>query len=707
MTDPDVRARDVETQMTDDERFTLLVSVMGQSDLWPHRDARIPPDTPMSAGYVPGIPRLGVPPLRMSDAGLGVTNPGYRPGDTATALPAGLALAAGFDPALARAAGQLIGREARSRGFNVQLAGAMNLARDPRNGRNFEYLSEDPLLTATIVAESVNGIQHEGVISTVKHYSLNCNETNRHWLNAVIDPDAHRESDLLAFEIAIERSQPGAVMTAYNKVNGHYASSNSVLINDVLKGAWGYRGWVMSDWGGTPSWECALHGLDQECGAQIDTVFWQAEAFAEPLRAAYADGRLPKERFSDMVRRILRSMFAIGIDDRPTSAGPDDEPDMAAHNDIALRIARQGVVLLQNRGVLPLAAPARVAVIGGYAQLGVPTGCGSSAVVPPEGYAATIPIGGPGLTGGTRNLYLLPSSPVEELRKRFPRAQLEFDPGLSPAEAAQVARRSEVAIVFGIRVEGEGFDGADLSLPWGQDAVIAAVAAVNPNTVVVLETGNPAAMPWLQAANAVLQAWYPGQAGGQAIAEILAGQVNPSGRLPITFPADLEQTPRPELPGEGAGVGTPITVDYFEGAEVGYRWFVRRGHVPLFAFGHGLSYTNFDYRDLTVAGGDTISASFDVANTGEVRGADVPQLYLTDAAGAPRMRLLGFERVELDPGQTHRVNIVADARLLACYDGHNGNWRIAPGRYRVAVGASAVTLRLTAEVELTGRTFGR
>jgi beta-glucosidase len=249
--DPDARAREIEAQLTDDERFSLLVSVMGAGDMWPVRDERIPAGTPMSAGYVPGIPRLGVPPLLMSDAGLGVTNPGFCPGDTATALPAGLALAASFNPALARAAGELIGREARSRGFNVQLAGAMNLARDPRNGRNFEYLSEDPLLTATMIAESIDGIQRQGVISTVKHYSLNCNETNRHWLDAIIDPDAHRESDLLAFEIAIERARPGAVMTAYNKVNGAYAAANDALINGVLKGAWGYRGWVMSDWGAT------------------------------------------------------------------------------------------------------------------------------------------------------------------------------------------------------------------------------------------------------------------------------------------------------------------------------------------------------------------------------------------------------------------------------------------------------------------------
>lgn len=699
--DPDARAREIELQMTDDERFSLLVGVLGKGDLWPLRDERIPPDVTMSAGYVPGVPRLGVPALMMSDAGLGVANPGYRPGDTATALPAGLALASSFNPALARAAGEVIGREARSRGINVQLAGSMNLARDPRNGRNFEYLSEDPLLTGVLAAESVIGIQQQGVISTVKHFSLNCNETNRHWLDAVIDPDAHRESDLLAFEIAIERARPGAVMAAYNKVNGSYAAQNSVLLNDILKTAWGYRGWVMSDWGGTPSWECALAGLDQECGAQIDAILWGAEQFTDRLRAAYAEGRLPKERLSDMVRRILRSMFAVGIDRR----GDPPEPDMDAHNKVALQIAREGTVLLKNDGTLPLASVERIAVIGGYAQVGVPTGCGSSTVVPPGGYAEVIPIGGPGLTGGTRNLYLLPSSPLEELRKQFPSAQIEFDPGLAPAEAVLVARRADAVIVFAIRVEGEGFDSADLSLPWGQDEVIAAVAAVNPNTVVVLETGNPAAMPWRDSVNAIIEAWYPGQAGGRAIAEIIAGKVNPSGRLPITFPVDLSQTPRPELLGLGEPVGTATTIDYSEGADVGYRWFARTGQTPMFPFGHGLSYTRFEYRDLVVAGGETVVASVDVVNAGNRAGADVPLLYLTGAPGGRRLRLLGFERVDLEPGQSRRVSIEADPRLLADYA--DGAWRITPGSYSVAVGASAAAFAFTAEVELAGRAFGR
>jgi beta-glucosidase len=262
--------------------------------------------------------------------------------------------------------------------------------------------------------------------------------------------------------------------------------------------------------------------------------------------------------------------------------------------------------------------------------------------------------------------------------------------------------------VFGIRVEGEGFDLPDLSLPWGQDAVIEAVAAVNPNTIVVLETGNPVAMPWQDRVKAIIQAWYPGQAGGQAIAEILTGSVNPSGRLPITFPASLSQTPRPELPGLGTLWGTPNTIRYDEGAEVGYRWFAKTGAKPLYAFGHGLSYTRFAYSDLKVSGGETITATFTVTNTGERAGADVAQLYLTEAAGDKRMRLLGFERVELQPGESRRVTVTVDPRLLARFDGGDaGRWRIIEGTHQIALGRAADDLVLTAEATLTGRLFGR
>jgi beta-glucosidase len=700
----DARAREVEEQLTDDERFSLIVSLLGALPVvGVPRDERIPADvTNMSAGYTPGVPRLGIPAIQSSDASMGVTNPGYRPDDRgATAFPASILVGASFNPALAREGGAAIGREARSRGFNVQLAGGVNLARDPRNGRTFEYYSEDPWLSGVMGAEAVNGIQGEGVVSTLKHFTLNCNETNRHWLDAIIDPDAHRESDLLAFQIAIERSQPGSIMSGYNKINGEYASGNNHLLNDVLKGALGYRGYVMSDWGATLDWDFALKGLDQESGIQMDKTIWGSEAFTDGLRAAYEEGTLSKERLSEMVRRILRSLFAVGAD----SWGPAPEVDKARHNELALETARQGIVLLKNDGVLPLEAgkELKIAVIGGHAQEGVISGTGSGAVLPETGFAAVIKIGGPGKLGASRNLYVMPPSPQAELGKLLPEAHIDFDPGQTPAEAALLAKRSDVVIAFGIRSEGESFDLADLSLPWGQDAVIDAVAAANPNTIVVLETGNPTSMPWRDKVNAVVQAWYPGQAGGQAIAEVLTGTVNPSGRLPITFPESLDQHPRPELPGMGTPWGTATTIEYDEGAEIGYRWFAKTGAKPMFAFGHGLSYTSFAYGDLEVEGGDTITATFTVTNTGDRAGADIPQLYLTE----PRMRLLGFERVELEPGESRSVTLTADPRLLARFDGDAEQWRIEEGVYVVALGRAADDLGLTSEASLNGRLVGR
>lgn len=704
----DLRARETEQKMTDNERFSLLVSLIGAiPTIGIPRDSRIPAEVRnMSAGYTPGIPRLGIPPLQSSDASMGVTNPGYRPDDKgATAFPASIAVGSSFNPALAREGGAAIGREARIRGFNVMLAGGINLARDVRNGRNFEYYSEDPWLSAILGAEAVSGIQGEGVISTLKHYTLNNNETNRHWLDAIIDPDALRESDLLAFQIAIERSQPGAIMSGYNKINGDYASGNALLLNGILKGDWGYKGYVMSDWGAVPSWDYALKGLDQESGIQIDVKQWGSEAFTDALRKAYAEGKLPKERLSDMVQRILRSAYAVGID--KWEAAP--VVDMAKSNEIALEAARQGIVLLKNENVLPIPADKRqkIAVIGGYAHLGVPTGTGSGAVLPVGGYAAIVPIGGAGMMGGSRNLFLLPSSPLAALKQLLPNAEFEFDPGYTPAEAALLAHRSDLVIAFGIRVEGEGFDLPDLSLPWGQDTVIDAVASANPNTIVVLETGNPVSMPWRDKVRGIVEAWYPGQAGGQAIAEVLTGRVNPSGRLPITFPVDLDQTPRPKLSGLGTPWGTPTTIRYDEGADVGYRWYAKQGAKPMYPFGYGLSYTSFGYSNLKIAGGDTIVATFTLTNTGKMTGADVPQLYLTEAPDERRMRLLGFQRVELAPGESREITLTAEPRLLARFDGKASQWRITEGVHRIALGGSADDLALVGSANLSGSLFGK
>lgn len=697
--DADAWAHDIEAQLTDDERFSLVSSLMVVV-FGGRRDPRVPVHVPQCAGWVPGIERLGVPELLITDAGLGVTNPGGgRPGDTATAFPAGLALGATFDPELAREGGAVVGRDARSKGFNVLCGGGMNLPRDPRHGRNFEYLSEDPWLSAVLAAQSVIGTQTQGVVSMVKHFALNSHETNKFWLDAVIDEAAHRESDLLAFQVAIERAEPGAVMGAYNKVNGEYCCGNATLLNDVLKEAFGFRGWVMSDWMAVHDWRYALAGLDQHSGAQLD----QREWFAGPLREAHETGEFSSDRLSDMVRRILRSMRAVGID----RERPEVEVDAAANDAAALQVARQGMVLLANDGILPLPADiASIAVIGRHADRGVLAGGGSSQGIPPDGIAVKVPLGGQGFLSAVRTEAWFPSAPLAELHALLSDATIDFDPGMHLADAVALAGRCEVAVVVVNKLESEGYDSPDLGLPFGQDELVAAVAAANPNTVVVLETGNPTAMPWRADVRAILQAWYPGQAGGRAIAEILTGAVNPSGRLPITFPADVDQLPRPDLPGFGDPIGTPLVIDHVEGSDVGYRWFARTGAEPLFAFGHGLSYTTFEHSDLTVEGGDTVTATATVTNTGDRAGADVVQLYLTDTPAGARTRLLGFERVELEPGSSRQVTITADPRLLADFDLDVGAWSVLGGDHRVAVGRTAHDHGPTATVALAGRSFG-
>jgi len=694
---PDERARLAVAAMTLPEKFSLLHGPMALPFARPGREpVLLPPEAIPSAGFVPGIPRLGIPALYETDASLGIANPhGVRPGDTATALPAGLALAATFDPQLAYAAGALLGREAHSKGFNVLLGGGANLARDPRNGRNFEYVGEDPLLAGTMAGEEIRGTQDQHVISTTKHFALNANETNRYTLEARIDPAALRESDLLAFEIAIERGHPGAVMCAYNGVNGAHACGNGWLLDRVLKGDWGFPGWVMSDWGAVHGPEDALQGLDQESGEQLDTSSW----FDAALKDAVARHQVPLARIDDMVRRILRSMFAVGVAEHPPVRA---EADLEAGAALALDIARKGIVLLKNDGgLLPLAADARrIAIIGGFAQIGVLSGGGSAQVIPSNGPAVEVPIGGHGVMAGARVALFDPSAPMRAIQAAAPRTEVLYDAGAFPADAAALAARADLAIVFVTRHELEGFDIPDLALPFGQDMLIEAVAHANPRTIVVLETGNPVTMPWINAVPAVLAAWYPGQEGGQAIADVLFGAVNPSGRLPITFPRQLADTVRPTLPNLGAEEFAPVSIDYSEGADVGYRWYAAHQIPPLFAFGQGLSYSRFIHDRLTVTGGQTLTVSFEVENRGTRRGADVPQVYLTAAAGRRVLRLIGFERLELGPGERRRITLSADWRLLGSYDERLGRWIVTPGVYRASVGHSAVELGPDGEASL-------
>jgi len=690
---PEERARLLEQALTPDERMALLHGIFAV----PVFGKPLPAGAIGSAGYVAGIAQVGVPALQESDASLGVANPfNVRPGAGATPLPSGLALAATFDADAAYQGGAMIGQEAWRSGFNVLLAGGANLARDPRNGRNFEYLGEDPLLAGTLDGASIRGIQDQHVVSTMKHFAINDQETDRHGLSAKIGEAALRESDLLAFELAYEGGHPGSVMCAYNRVGGTYACSNDMLLNSVLKGDWGFPGWVMSDWGAVHGVDDVEAGLDQESGQELDRQVF----FGKPLADAVQSGAVPPSRISDMVQRVLRSMFAVGLLDHP----PEKTPlDADADAKVARRVAEEGTVLLANpSGLLPLSHDAkRIVVIGGHADSGVLSGGGSSQVAPIGGPAPSVAVGGDGFMGPFRTMVFDPSSPFKTIKAKAPGAELHFIDGSYPSAAAMLAKGADAVVIFATQWMDEGEDVPDLTLPNGQDALIAAVAAANPKTVVVLETGGPVLMPWLGKVGAVVEAWYPGAKGGDAIADILFGDINPSGRLPVTFPATTAQLPRPEIPGFGGGDGAQIDVDYtIEGADVGYRWFARKKLKPLFPFGYGLSYTRFDYMNLKVEGGDALSVSFDVRNEGKVAGQDVPQLYLTDAAGKARMRLIGWQRVAAQPGETAHVTLKADPRLLADFDEAAHDWRIDAGRYQVALGTSAEDLKLRGAAEL-------
>ncbi len=690
---PDERANMVLKEMTLEEKIDLLHG-MGMPG-WPREVQNPEPELGNGgAGFVLGVPRLGIPMIQMSDAAYGVRSSAEN-GRYSTALPANVAAAASWDTEAACAYGTVIGKELRAQGYNMTLGGGVNITREPRNGRTFEYLGEDPVLAGTLVGNLMKCEQAQNVIGDIKHYALNDQENGRNEVDSIIEKRAFRESDLLAFEIGVAIAQPGAVMCSYNSVNGDFACENKYLLTDVLKKEWGFKGFVVSDWGGTHSTvKASAAGLDNE--EPLD------EFFGAKLKAAVDAGKVSIAELDDHVRRVLRSEFACGIVDHPTQKSVADiEGNLAT----AQKIEEQSAVLLKNNGLLPLGStpPRSIAVIGPHANEGMMSGGGSAQVDAPGRPSA-----------GWQAQVWFPPSPIKVLQAKFPAANVQFDSGTNPATAATLAKNSDIAIVFAYQWESEGMDLPNLSLPVKQDELIEQVAAANPKTIVVLETGTAVTMPWLDKVAAVLEAWYGGSKGADAVVNILNGDANPSAKLPMTFPKSEADLPHPQLvkPGPGqtgeaavmkTGEAKPtFSVKYDEGLKVGYKWYDAEKKAVLFPFGYGLSYTTFSYSNLKVATGKDTAVSFTVKNTGSRAGAEIAEVYaaLPASAGEPPKRLVGWGKVWLKAGESKEVSVSVDPKYLSIYDEAGGGWKLVPGSYTFMVGGSSQDLPLSTKADL-------
>ena len=698
---PEERADLVLKQMTLDEKLALLHgNGMAHSENWQM------PLTSLSnggAGYVEGVERLGIPPLIISDAAYGVRDSGAN-GRYSTAMPSNVGAASSWDVDSECHYGEVIGRELREQGFDMTLGGGMDLNRDPRNGRTFEYAGEDPLLAGTLTGNMMKCEQAQHVVGDIKHYVMNDQETGRNIVNAIISRRAMQESDLLAFHIAISIANPGAVMCSYNRVNGDYACENAYTLNQVLKKQWGFKGFVLSDWGGTHSTQKAsAAGLDQEQP--------MADFFGPALKAAVNAGQVPLSEIDDHARRVLFAEFVSGVVDYPPQKGT---VDVEAGMQVAQHVEEKSIVLLKNStSVLPI-DPAKVhsiAIIGAHADVGMISGGGSAQVDPPGGNAIMPP--GQGATHWQDHIWF-PTSPLKALQAKLPDTKIGFDPGTNLQSAANLARSSDLAIVFASQWESEGMDLPSLSLPDNQDALIEQVAAANPRTVVVLETGTAVTMPWLGSVAGVVEAWFAGTAGHKALANVLVGEVNPSGKLTITFPRSEQDLPHPVIPplpardrGEGshavnAGAhASTYSVTYDEGPEAGYKWFEAKHKQPLFAFGFGLSYTTYAYSGLKVDSAAK-TVRFTVKNTGSRAGTEIAEVYarLPQGADEPYKRLVGWKRVELAPGESQTVAVAIDTRPLETFNEANESWNLAPGAYQVMVGPSSDNTPLTASLAI-------
>lgn len=674
-----------------------------------------------------GVPRLGIPELWTSDGPHGIRpevlwdewdQAGWT-NDSCVAFPALTCLAATWNEDMAALYGKSIGEEARYREKDVLLGPGVNICRTPLGGRNFEYMGEDPYLASRMVVPYIQEVQKNGVATCVKHFALNNQEDNRNDYDAVVDDRTLYEIYLPAFKAAVQEGGAWSIMGAYNLYKGQHACHNQYLLNDILKGEWGFDGAVISDWGGTHDTDEAItNGLDLEFGSWTDGLTWSksnsydsyfmAGPYLEKLRNSSAS----EDVLNEKVRRVLRLIFRTAM----KSGKPAGAMCSPEHYDAARRIAGEGIVLLKNdNDVLPVdvGTVKKIAVIGENAVKMMTVGGGSSSLKvqhecsPLEGIRAAVgdkveivyERGYVGDVGGTFDGV----DTGQDLSESRTEAQLV-------ADAVAAAREADAVLFFGgLNKAGnqdcEGSDRLHLELPYAQDKVIEALADANPNMVVVIVSGNAVAMPWIGKVNTVVEAWYSGSQAGHAIADVLFGKVNPSGKLPFTFPVKLEDNGAHAM---GAYQPGDLSVEYKEGLYVGYRWADKHDVEPLFPFGHGLSYTDFTYgkakcRKTSVKAGAVVKVSVDVTNSGDVAGKEVVQLYIGDEESAlerPVKELKGFRKVYLEPGQTKTVTFGITPDDLKYFDDVQHDWVLEPGRFTAYVGSSSRDIRTEVSFEV-------
>ena len=654
---PATRARELLAAMTLADKVSMLHGVdSGQSPV-------------PTVGYIPPIPRLGVPPITMTDGPAGVRN-----GEKSTELPAPVAVAASWDTSLAKQYGAVLGRDARDLGQDQVFGPGMNIDRVALNGRNFEYFSEDPVLSGTIAGADVTGIQSQGTIATIKHYVANNSETNRTSVSADVSDRALHEIYEKNFGIAVADGKPGSVMCSYNRINDVYSCSDAATLGS-LRSQFGFTGYVVSDYPATHATTDLAAGLNVELptGVHFTLAAIQAALAAHTITMAQIDQR---------VTETLRVLFQFGIFDRALTVNAIDQ---SSDNAAAMSIEEQSAVLLKNSGsTLPLAASQhKIAIIGSTAKTSAQGG-GSSQVDPlsiDNAYDAIVSRAGTNAT-------------------------VTYDDGSDTATAAATAKAADVAIVFVRDYSSEGSDRSTLALSGNQDALVESVAAANPHTVVVLETGAPALMPWLSKVSSVLEAWYPGAKGGAAIAHLLYGDVNPSGKLQQTWPMSDAQVPT-STAAQFPGVNGEES--YSEGVDVGYRWYDANHQQPLFPFGYGLSYTTFRYSHLTLSRStgtsqQGLTASLDVTNTGKVAGSDAVQVYVSKPdtlATTPPRELAAFTKVSLKPGRTTRVRLAIAPRELSYWDSGAQAFTVQDGKYTISAGGSSRSLPVSTTYRVT------